>query len=40
MRQTHCRTWHMARKLKKVKNETQTWYMTWNRARNTEKREK
>ena len=24
MRNTHCRTWNMARKLKKVENETET----------------
>ena len=26
MRNTHCRTWIMGRKLKKVENETQTLY--------------
>ena len=26
MRHTHCRTWNMVRKPKKVENETQTWY--------------
>ena len=36
MRNSHCRTWNMARKLKKVEKETKTLY-DLNMARNTEK---
>ena len=36
MRNAHCKTWDMARKLKNVENQTQT--LTWNMVRNTEKR--
>ena len=36
MRHTHCRTWNMARKLKKVEKKTQRVYYL-NMARNTEK---
>ena len=35
MRNSHCRTWNMARKLKKVEKETKTLY-DLNMARNTE----
>ena len=36
MRHTHCRTWNMARKLKKEEKKTQRVYYL-NMARNTEK---
>ena len=36
MRNAHCRTWNVARKMKNVENEDK-YCMTWNMARNSEK---
>ena len=35
MRNAHCKTWNMARKLKNMENQKQP--LTWNMVRNTEK---
>jgi hypothetical protein len=42
MRNAHCRTWSAVRKLKIMENEKKKKKhgLTWNMARNTEKREK